>query len=256
MEKRGQVAVFIIVFILIISSVGLFFVFRNSNNLGGDELVFKDSVDEVYSSFSHCLEESLATASFITFMQGGYYFPSENSFRFEKNDILIYVPYYIESRSVSFPSEEDVSLQISEGLNRELLGCIEDTYEEFDLEFDIERIGSEISLSEDRIKAEINFPLTINAGNASKYFNEFSVFIDSDYLKLYKAALEITEEQSSHFESICQSCIFDFSEEYDVRIDVDEFQEEDKHIVVYYLIKKDKEFPDMYFFAHKLDIVE
>ena len=76
------------------------------------------------------------------------------------------------------------------------------------------------SILDDAVVLELNYPIVINKGESVYELKDFSFRVRSRVDDYYEISQKTIVEQQKHAGSICISCLFDLSEEYDVKIEM------------------------------------
>ena len=211
MEKRGQVTIFIIVAVLIVTGVILFLIYRdNYFNYQG----VNPQVAPVYDFVTSCLENTGENALVDVGENGGYVFTDDESF-------VGNAPYYLIDGTEQIPSVDIVESQISFIVNQELSYCIlnfkdfKDQYENITSRLD----NVETIIEDERVELKLTYPISVTKSQTSYEIKDFSSEIKlriTDYLKISE---EIVSEQHNNNE-ICISCLYELGEEYGVNIEL------------------------------------
>src|SRR3989344_5958004 len=185
-KNRAQLTIFIIISILIVAVVVLFFTFRGT--LQKEKPVSPETA-EIQNFVQECLDESLESVVFKVGENGGYYFPPKVS------TPVLEVPYYIKKNISLMPSKEDIGNEISRGVARELIFCLED----FSLfpEYEITKgkmTPPEVVIESERVLVELNYLLTIIKGDSKSKIEDFSSEVPVRLGIIYDAVAEFVGE--------------------------------------------------------------
>ena len=200
-KNRAQLTIFIIISILIVAVVVLFFTLRGNLNLPGKPV--SPETAEIQNFVQECLDDSLESVVFKVGENGGYYFPPKVS------TPVLEVPYYIKKNISLMPSKEDIGNEISRGVARELIFCLED----FSLfpEYEITKgkmTPPEVVIESERVLVELNYPLTIIKGDSKSKIEDFSSEVPVRLGIIYDAVAEFVGEELKT-EGICVSCFIE-----------------------------------------------
>ena len=126
MRKKGQVTLYIIIGILIISVIGIMFYIRGQvaadiqkSIIAEREALTQDEKD-VSDSIDSCLSDMIARSIVEVAKGGGYYPPKEDSIGY----LGFNAPYYIKDKKESFPTIGDFSRSIANFINENAAACI------------------------------------------------------------------------------------------------------------------------------------
>jgi hypothetical protein len=211
MNKRGQIALFVIVGILIIGAVALFVMFRSGTikapvSAEEAEKIVAAEVSPVKDLVTGCIKESYSGAVVKIGLQGGYCSPVPVKY----NQLGNYsVPYLVEKSGASYINNilllEGNGATISKEIDRcvdmqTIMKCI-NNFKSFK-DVDVKATGEltwKTTFSGTDILADINYPITISRGESKTTIEEMKLNIKSGLLNAYNTAVKITNsEVSSH----------------------------------------------------------
>lgn len=201
--KRGQVAIFVIIAVLIVIAAILFFVLREP--AVEEEVPF--DADEIYSFVDSCVQESSEDALYIWGMMGGYYDnpPSMNQEG---------APYYYLDGENLMPSKEKLEEEFSKFVVSFFETCTEEMENFVDADLSRGELNVETNIREDSLKISVNKPLTVSRNdvvlNIEENYEE-SIFINFE--RVYESISELVEENLElEVGEICLSCMSDIEE--------------------------------------------
>lgn len=126
MQKRGQITLFIVLGILIVSVIGITFYIRNIVNadiqksiIAEREALTQDEKD-VSGAIDRCVSDLITKGIVEVAKGGGYYPPKEDSIAY----LGFNAPYYIKDKKESFPSIDDFSRSIANFINENAEVCV------------------------------------------------------------------------------------------------------------------------------------
>ena len=259
MQKRGQVSIFIITAIIIFTAISLVFYLKEGSFqsiLRQDTkkaVIFPPKVQEVNNYIEDCLDITLREVLAATALQGGYYQPPINSLVYDFGGLpfLSSIPYYLIGDRNIIPTMNIITRQISLGIKNELPNCLDFSQFPYQIAHATEPLSVDVSLNQDNINTFVNLPVSVTIDNSVFNLNKFDITIETNYADFYNLALDLTQEQEQHIDSICLTCITDISSSYDIQVFTTELLEDSNYVVIYYLTKKNKEDPTFaYSFAH------
>jgi hypothetical protein len=231
MNKKGQVAIFVIVAVLVVAGILIyFFAGQDSNDVPTDSFA-----DEVNLRVQNCLDNSLSLTLQINSLNGGY-FSNETH-------------YYFENEVSNIPSKSDLEGQLISGVETIFPSCLDFSDLSVDVRYDIERFNPLIEIEDGSVNLNVNFIINVNEGETSYVLDEFESEIETDYLRFYDVAVELTEEQEKHPDEICLTCAGRIAEENRVSITSMEGQREGYEIL-FYIITSERDDPS-FLFKHK-----
>jgi len=224
--KKGQLTIFIIVAIIIIGiAITLFLVLRNER--GTDNPAYSES-DSIAGFVQECLEITSKQAIYFIGLHGGYFIPPEESTNFG-------VPYYYYDYRMEVPSENEIESEISMFIEESLPLCT-NNFEAFS-DFDIEEgeINVDITIQDNSVIINTIYPIRISKGEESTLLNEFNTEISVRLKELYNASKFILNYQLYNHGEVCLNCLFDFSKENNIQINM----QSNDTTVVYEIVDKE-----------------
>jgi hypothetical protein len=168
--KRGQVAVFIIVGIILGFSVVAMFLLKDLIETPKAPAF----ASEVYDTIESCLEETTDTSLKFILLQGGNYKSSDsNFFQIYRLAGPIENGNGTERTNYSF-TKKDIAFSTETLLNRIFKSCIEEiNLSTFAAEVILEDFNLEVEAENKRLTTTLDMPTTIKKGNISLYKDEF-----------------------------------------------------------------------------------
>src|SRR3989344_422089 len=185
MQKRGQIAIWFIVGIIILTTVILGFVFKDNilDFLRDKQLIsslaIPKEVEPVNNFVLDCVkktaDESLATIG----LSGGYYGITTSSNQRE-------IPYYYLDGQLRIPSRKIIERSLSNYFNENLKYCIQN-FNQFNNSFDIKssKLSSNVKISDQQVVFDIGFASNLSVGIYNQVSNEVEfIYTDNQYLLL------------------------------------------------------------------------
>jgi len=244
-NKRGQVAIFIIIAVLIIAAFAIYLTInREAEGTTGDV-----SSDPVYIFVGGCIEDSLKEVVYSVGQSGGYASTPMYSTVDE-------IPYYYYDQKNIMPSLERIEREISEYTAERLYFCTNNFLDFPEYNIIQGEINIETEIKDNEIVIDVEYPLTIEKeGSKSRLKNWENIKISSRLKAMYLASVKIIQDQLGR-EGICITCILDVSLQNDLTIDFIDYGEDTK---IFY-IKDEKiglnEEPYEFVFANKYPLQE
>lgn len=207
LEKRGQVAIFIIVAILIVGGVILLVAFRDK--------IFSASIpgelQPVYRSYQECITEEVERGLALLASQGGRidtplpvigndYSPFGESLDFYGTSI----PYWYRLNENGFIEE---NVPTKGDMERELAVFVSDNINECDLSDFYEQgfyidladeVDAEATISDGKVDVRVDAPLSVSREDISARQNIFEISVQSRINELYDAAKEIYRHEAEN----------------------------------------------------------
>ncbi len=205
-QKRGQIAIYVIVAIAIVSAIVLLFVFRDS--LFGERI--PEQFRPIYNVYSSCLESEIESAVSILGSQGGYIEVPESTLASDfspySNSLTFFganVPYWFYLSSNGVVGE---AVPLKSDMEREAASFIESRIDECDFAqyyaqgFYItlpEDKSVSVNIQDDKVSVTLIANLVVSKEGESARKTRHVVDIESKIGKLYSEARNIYEKQRS-----------------------------------------------------------
>ena len=164
MKKKGQVTIFIIIAILLVSIIVIFFLFRNSLN---SNLLTHDN-EEIYIFVESCIEETIEEGIFFISSRGGYFDLPRTYF-----EESIPTSYWTYCRDVS-PEISLVEKELSKYLENQLQYCV-NSRDFKNKEVFFGKKNADIKIKGNTFFIELQMPTSINIENYSELKEEYSI---------------------------------------------------------------------------------
>lgn len=190
---KGQVSIFLIIGIVILAIAALLVTLYtgplDTNHAGHAG---------ISNYVESCAENSLAQALHMTALKGGKINPEP-----AKNFYTLEIPYYWNGQN-HMPEISRVENSINHELRLEMEKCLDNfsVYKNQGYSIITGELRPKTKLLENRVRADINFPLNVKQGNTTKRIENFQVFIDSDFKKAYDTLKQIMDEQEKTPDSV------------------------------------------------------
>jgi len=210
MKKRGQVTIFIIVAIILVSIGILFFVFKDNLNVGENSL----EIEPIQNQVQYCLDRTSEEGINYVALHGGYYnIPKEIKMSY----ITYEAPYYYINSVVNIPSIVRIENEIENYIIDNLKYCINySLFEEQGFVINEGNLSASVYIREDKINVKITYPLSIKKGEATSRLSDFKVEIVSNINKLHIASGEIVNSYKENPGFVCLNCLEEVSNKYNV----------------------------------------
>ena len=221
MQKRGQVTLFIIIGILVVSLVVLGYYFRAELFQSEWEQGFADSLaipsqaEEVHESISACVEELTIEAVDILGMQGGQidlpddpipstvYNPFSNSLEiFEGSGMKTTYWFYEASNAVQYsqiPLKEEMEVELGVYVDENLARCASNfsLYEEYNISAG--DVYTEVEILNDEVLFTVDYPVKVAVDEFVFEFPYFYESVDVPLGEMYEAAVTIQMKENEDF---------------------------------------------------------
>ncbi len=201
MEKKGQVTIFIIIAILLVSAVLVFFLFKDRLGVGGSR-----NNDPVYLFVENCVEETGEDAIYYIIQNGGYLIPPPAS-------TLGGIPYYYYRDRNYLPTLNDIGKEISAYVEESLSYCTNGFVDFPDLNITEGDIEVRTTIEDEEIIFDVEYPVKIEKGKDVTRFEDFKgIKVVVRVGSLYNSIEEMVQGQMGE-ERICLSCMSELADE-------------------------------------------
>jgi hypothetical protein len=202
-SKKGQITIFVIISLIILSAVVLFFILRGKVSVQEVPIEFQP----IHNSFLTCLETDLSTAINVAESQGGYiylpefepgsdYMPFSSQLNFLGNPIPYW--YYVSGNNFDreqVPTKEQIESQISDYIEKSIKNCNFNNYHDQGFEIFFEQPNNaEVKIKQDKVELTLNSALNIQKDNSSISINKHKVSVNSKLGQLYESSLKVYQQ--------------------------------------------------------------
>ncbi len=204
MSKKGQVAIFVIIALVIVGGIVVFFTFR--------EQLFGPSIPAelkpAFDYYEQCIEYEIEGAIELAGSQGGHVYPAEYipgseyaPFSSQLNFLGFPVPYwfYLSGNGVvkeQVPTraeiQEGVAKYVEEKVNRE---CNFNDFYEQGFSVNLSTSKATAKISDGSVDVDVSAEMIVSKGESSARKTSHSASVKSKLGKLFKSAMSIYERQ-------------------------------------------------------------
>lgn len=218
-NKKGQITIFIIIGIIIISAITIVYFARGQVSRNNNVATEGIQTAPIQTYVEECVKSVGEDAILHIGRHGGYFELPELS----TDDIFYKTAYYFYIDKDIMPSQQTVEQELSKYINEEIYFCLRN-FADFpgtSIAADPYKINTSSIISDNSILFKVNMPVTITSGETIITLDSFSANIEKVRLKtVYDISKAITDEQMKKFGSICINCILNWSIENDVYINI------------------------------------
>lgn len=199
MLKRGQVTVFIIIGILVLLTVGLFFVVKSvteeKTEAEQEAIVEAYEFDSIKVFIDHCLERVSNDGVTFVSSRGGYYHVPEPA----EDQIFVKIPFYFNVGEKRFPTKEVIAHQIELYIENQMKTCLNDfaVFKNQGFSFVEEEMKANVLLGRN-ILFELDYSLQAQKGGTIKQFREFSYTLPVNFEDVYSIVDQTVLEQEKN----------------------------------------------------------
>jgi len=202
-SKKGQLAVFVIIAIVIIAGIGIYFLVKGR--------IIRPSLppqfEPVYDHYISCIENDLKSGAIIIGERGGYievpdfepgssYAPFSSQLDFLGNPVPYW--YYVSGNGIikqQVPSERDMQEQLEDFVDLESVECDFGIFEQQGYVIDIGEAETRINIQDNKISANIKSRLNITYQEASVILNSHTAEVSSRLGRNYELAKKIYDHE-------------------------------------------------------------
>ena len=241
--KRGQVTIFIILGIVILSAV-ILFIFVKSNVYFGPATQgrLQQEFPSIRVHIENCLRDFSEPYIRKIGKQGGILNPAENTYDYYFGDKISYLCYNIpDDRRCSnrMLLKSEIERDLIYAIKPRLLDCIDvDSFKKSGYEIEQGAMNFDIAIGQDSVLALLNFPITIKKDQAQAKEDRFKAEIRYPLGRLIDSAQDIIAAES--FIGDFDSTVYSFTKT--------------KNTNIPYVIKKLQPYPDKLYVLKIKDI--
>lgn len=204
--KRGQVAIFIIVGIVIVALIAGFFIFRDKL----PDLAPKKTAEfNINSELEQCLKKNVYSVVELISHQGGYLSnPLNKTFKFENEKKSYDISYLCYTRSFYNPciTQQPLLIQhiqdeIKNYIQKDVKNCFDDAATNLEgkgYNPSVDYNGFDVVLSSGKIEINIDGKITTIFAGEKKINENFNLNIPSSVYDLSRIAQEISSQESKY----------------------------------------------------------
>ena len=217
--KKGQISYFLLIaLILLISSSFVFYVNdlepKKSKEKAEFEVASLDLASPIRNYVNLCLKKTGEDALYFIGLQGGFF--KEQAYKVDSKGFFSEFAHtiYIQNDKNVMPSLQTIEKELSKFVDNNLQYCINDfeTFRNLGYEIKSNEFSTATSITKNSVAFNLNFPITILKGQNVATMEKFSMEIPSRLDLIYNLANEVTEDQLSHLNSICISCLIELGD--------------------------------------------
>lgn len=207
-HKKGQLTIFIILGIMIVSAAVLFFVFRGSLT----QTQIPASIEPAYNALTTCIQEETLSGIDILETQGGYielpefepgsrYMPFSSQLNFAGNPVQYW--YYVSGNNIQkekVPSKSEMEEQLANFIEGEVRNCDFESYYDEGFIINLGEPDANVQINDDNVDVSLDMDLSISRGDDSAFIENHEVSVNSELGNLYDSAISVYNyEQDSFF---------------------------------------------------------
>jgi hypothetical protein len=201
-KKRGQIAIFVIIGIIIVGAISSYFLLRGSFGISSIPKDFQ----EVFDYYDSCIESKTAFGISILGSQGGHmdseYIPGSEyaPFSSQLNFLGFPVPYwyYVSGNGLieqNVPSKLDMQKELGDYVAGRISECDFDVYYKRGYSIDSGNPKVSTTINSESVDVKVDSVVTVSYGNQTFRKESHNVNVQSKIGSLYDSAKIIYEEQ-------------------------------------------------------------
>jgi len=202
MKKRGQVTLFIILGIVILTVIILVFFLRDmlvETVLGpsGTKRVVSNEADSIRDNIVSCIDEKAKPALEILGRQGGNFNPTK--YRAYKGNKVNYLCYNIPNSDKCLNQmllKSKLEAELNDYLNKEIFSCIDISSFAGNTEITTGEFKVSTEIGDDNVLVNVDYPIAIKRKEITQSINEFSKSVDIPLGKIIPAVNDILNDEA------------------------------------------------------------
>lgn len=212
-SRKAQVAVFIIIAVLLLVVVAIIFLVQQPVK---EKTQIPLEVVPVHDFVLGCLEETAKQA----ILKAG-----ENGGRFLNSTAPTTAIYLYDGEDYT-PTKSEIEKEISEYIETQAPLCIDNFNDFSDFSIDESRMDVKTSITDDNVLFDVSYLLKITKGENTYQIESFESEVPVRFGITYFIVYDTIQEQKSHPDSLCLSCLGDLSEENDIEVEIQDLSDE------------------------------
>lgn len=244
MTKKGQIAIFILLGIIIVIATVIFIQFQQQKTITAETT----ETSPVNTFVAECLANTASHGLNFVSERGGYYnLPERNA----SADFLETAYWKFLSDNLT-PNREQIGNSIAMYINDNLEDCLENFSVLNSSGYNIEKEPSlkpksNVTITNEKIFVKTTYPLSVKKGNSQTELADFSSSISSNELnRLLDISQRVLESQETY--GICVSCLEDIENQTNTII---KYVIPENETAIFLIYPAGKETPDALAFAVK-----
>lgn len=164
MEKRGQIAIFVIVAIVIVAVIIIIFALKNFS-IGQ---VIDPTIQPIYNFVEGCVKSTAIDGLYVNGQRGGYYVVQSPK---NEND----VPYYVINNNLKILDKRTMESELGKYISNKLDGCVGNFSDSRDFRISKGKTTIRINpyIEDEKISINLDYPLIIKKGDTTWEVKEF-----------------------------------------------------------------------------------
>lgn len=195
MQKRSQITVFILLGIVIVAVIfaAVYFYGENIQNLIKPSALDASQLEPLRVYVVSCMEKSVTSDLKDLKKNSGYLNPISSTVEYSGYNVNALVDESLTSPNL-MNSLTGIENSISLNVKNQVINCSLDSFD-FDIQKDVEGIQANTEIKESNVIVSLKYPLTVSKGDVSLTLDEFSLIVEDDFGKIYRAVNEVVNSE-------------------------------------------------------------
>ncbi|MGM5485133.1 MAG: hypothetical protein ACQEP1_04650 [Nanobdellota archaeon] len=220
MDKRGQIALFLVIIAIVALVAGIYFYMGQGEQEEEDnepvEVETELETDQVRNLVNDCLTSTAKEGILYVGNTGGYYRTNLPVVPYDLYEVV----FYRYEDEYTIPSLETISTEISNYVRTNIPACLNALNRLENQEIEAGEFEVDTTIAEDKVNLALNLPLTLKRENTEKRLGEFDTEVDFDLREKYTAVESIMDSQKRDNQTIPISDITYLASVYDFEYDL------------------------------------
>jgi len=195
MQKRSQITVFILLGIIIVAVIfaAVYFYGDTIQNFTRPTVLDASQLEPLKAYVVSCMEKSVTDDLKYLKKNSGYFNPISSTVEYSGYNVNALVDKSLTSPNL-MNSLTGIENGISLNVKNKIINCSLDSFD-FGIKKDVENIQVTTEIKESNVIVNLKYPLTISKGDASLSADEFSLIVEDDFGKIYRAVNDIVNSE-------------------------------------------------------------
>ncbi|MEK6859289.1 MAG: hypothetical protein AABX54_00595 [Nanoarchaeota archaeon] len=213
MKKRGQITVFVILAIVLITAGGIAYYLTKNTNTIDDYFSHPDvkpGMDNIKNSVYECMKTTCSDSLDIIGIQGGYYKQPQEFFDLKGS----FLPYYYNRGNFLMPATSEIQNQLGLYVDDNLNSCLENIkISDFSLSYT--KPKTKAIINKEDVTFKIDMPILVKKTDKTTRLElkDNSVSIQSKLFEMLEIAKFITDSHKEDPNRLCINCILNIAKE-------------------------------------------
>jgi hypothetical protein len=218
--KKGQIAVFLILSIIIVSTAFAgFYIWQQKHSIQEQQSSAGYEMMTVKPLVDNCIQEIAGEALVSIGRTGGYYMIPDSKAEFLGTDIAL----YLDNDRIATPSKTTIEHEIGEYIDKGMPACLMNlsTLEEKGIAINWENSTTKVRIAMAKVIFDVSLPLTIKMVEKETRIDSFPYELKGFRIgQIYDIAKSMTDMQSNDPDSFCLSCAINLTSDKNMTIDM------------------------------------